>query len=230
MNLRPLLSALLVSGLAAGAQAATVLSDDFETGQINGGSSQYTAVPDGTFTSPGDYGVVSDPSVSFTNGYASQFDHTLGSADGHMLFFDGAPSSSTQIWTQSAQLTAGVSYTFSYDNVWVQALAPRPLGTDAVGGNPNAPLTQLLIDGTAAGGSLEALGGNWSGSAYTFTADHTGAYNFAIVDLNTQGDMNDGALDDIRLVTSAVPEPASGALLLAGLAGLATFARRRPQG
>lgn len=229
MNLRPLLSALLVSGLAAGAQAATVLSDDFETGTINGGSSQYTAVPDGTFTSPGDYAVVSDPSVSFTNGYAQQFDHTLGTASGHMLFFDGAPSSSTEIWAQSAQLTAGVSYTFSYDNVWVQALAPRVPGTFAVGGNPNAPLTQLLIDGTAAGSSLEALGGTWSGSTYTFTADHSGSYNFSIVDLNVQGDMNDGALDDIRLVSS-VPEPASGALLLVGLAGMAAFARRRRQG
>jgi len=230
MKLRPLLSALLASGLAAGAQAATVLSDDFETGQINGGSTQYTLVPPGTFTSPGDYGVVSDPSVAWANGFAQQFDHTVGTADGHMLFFDGAPSASTEIWSETAQLTAGTSYSFTYYNVWNQALAPRPGGgTYAAGGNPDAPLTQLLIDGSTAGGSLEAISGSWSGATYTFTAGHSGAFKFSIVDLNTQGDMNDGGLDDIRLVTS-VPEPGSSALLLAGLGGLAVFARRRRQG
>jgi hypothetical protein len=220
MSLRVLSTLALAAAFASGAHAATVFSDDFESGAISG-TSDYNLLPSGQ-TMPGDYGVVSDPSTAYSNGYLSSFDHTLGSANGHMQFFDGA-GAPIAIWSQTAVLTAGQSYTFDYWATW-SVVAP-PVRFPSGGGNPLAPVTQLMIDGNAAGLAIQT-DSSWATSSFTFVADHTGTYTFSIVDTNLAADANDGALDDIRL-SSAVPEPASTTLLLAGLGALALAARRR---
>ena len=220
MSLRVLSSLALAVAFVSGAHAATVFSDDFESGAISG-TSAYTLLPSG-LTAPGDYGVVSDPSTAFANGYLSSFDHTVGTANGHMEFFDGA-ASPVAIWSQTAVLTAGTSYTFDYWATW-SVVAP-PVRAPSSGGNPLAPVTQLMIDGNAAGFALQT-DSTWATSSFTFVADHTGTYTFSIVDTNLVANANDGALDDIRL-SSVVPEPASTSLLLAGLGALALAARRR---
>jgi hypothetical protein len=221
MSLRVLSSLVFALGLASGAHAATVFSDDFESGAISG-STAYTLLPPGGMSSPGDYGVVSDPAAAYTNGFLSSFDHTVGTASGHMQFFDGADTP-VAIWSQTAVLTAGTTYTVDYWSTWAVLAPPlRP----SVGGNPLAPVTQLLVDGAASGAAIQT-DSTWQTSSFTFVADHTGSYTFSIVDTNVVAYGNDGALDDIRLSTSVVPEPGSTALLLAGLGALGLAARRR---
>jgi hypothetical protein len=221
MSLRILTSTVVALSFACGAHAGTVFSDDFESGTISG-TTAYRLVPQGSFTLPGDYGVVGDPGAYWTNGYGSAYDHTLGTAAGHMDFFDGA-GSPVAIWQQTAVLTAGTTYTLDY---WAMWSAAAPPGVHPSPANALAPVTQLMIEGNAAGAALQT-DTSWASSSYTFTAARSGSFTFAIVDTNLVGYGNDGALDDIRLVTATVPEPASAALLLAGLALAGTLARRR---
>ena len=76
-----------------------LVNGDFSAGNT-GFTSGYNHVPNGSFTAPGDYGVITNPAVAFTNGYASFGDHTTGT--GLMMFGDGA-GSQTPFWSETVE-------------------------------------------------------------------------------------------------------------------------------
>ena len=206
------LAVFAVTSLAA--QATTVFSDDFSGGNPSAATS-YGLIAAGSYSLPGQYRVVSDPSAEFTNGYVSYFDHTTGAAGGAMLFFDGA-ASPIPIWSQAASLLAGTTYSFSFF-----ASSGGPLST---------PTLNVLIDGVATGATASTTVGAWTQYTYAYAPASAGTHTFSIVDSNLEALGNDGALDDISLSTAAVaavPEPSTVGLMLAGLVGLQVGARKR---
>ncbi len=211
---RALSAALLaLSALPLAGHASTVFSANFDDGTLGGGSTAYSAVPSGTFSAPGQYAVVGNPSTYFSNGYDSFGDHTSGA--GKMLFFDGAGGPAS-IWSDSVALVGGTTYTFEFYG--------------ASGSDENVPALQLYIDGSAVNVQLTPAAGQWGQYLVALTPSASGTYTFSIQDNNFIGEGNDGAIDDISLTapnTSSVPEPQPVALMLAGLGALAALARRR---
>lgn len=201
------LSAL--TGITASVGAVTVFAEDFSTGNPAAGTA-YTLIAAGSFSNPGQYRVVANPATDLINGYVSYFDRTVGTASGQMLFFNGANGPSA-IWQRSANLIAGAAYTFSY---WGSS-----------GSSTNNPALNLLIDGIA-GPTLPTTAGAWASMSQTFTPMTSGVRVFSIIDQNFIGVGNDGAIDDILLTTTAVPEPAKVALMLAGMAMLWSRTKR----
>jgi hypothetical protein len=192
--------------------SGAVFTEDFSGGNPVS-STDYTLVSAGTMTEPGDYRVVNNPAnPNLNNNYGSVYDHTTGDASGEMLFFDGAPSSSSRIYYQSENLTGGVEYTFSY---WQEA--------DNMGSPPDL---QAYVNGTTLLGDLQnSSSQTWAQFSANFTPGVSGSYEFSIRDANTVALYNDGAIDDVQLVQ--VPEPSVVALLsIIGMTAV-TIRRRR---
>ena len=222
------IAAIGLSGLSLMAGAATVFSEDF-TNPTSDNLTRYN--PEGSLedgrnaTLPGHYALLSDPAKYFRADYhfAHFYDHTTGTSDGTMLFFDGAVDASP-IWYRTASVTAGITYMFSYWMASASALAPPELAF-AIGDDRDGTVT-----------TVEA--GVWKNYAYSFIAAITGDVVLSIADLNLQSDGNDGAIDDISLTfqqqavdpgdpNHPVPEPEQAALLAAGLAILAWMTRKQ---
>jgi hypothetical protein len=176
-----------VLAVSAESQAVTVVSEDFSSGNPVAGTA-YALVPAGSFSQPGQYRVLANPATAFTNGYRSYHDHTLGTAAGAMLFFDGA-SHPLALWSEGVMLSAGTQYTFSF---WASA-----------GGAISVPVVGLRLDGVNVGQSVTTSVASWRRFTYSFVPRTTGLRIFTIVDLNLQRMGNDGAIDDILL--TAVP-------------------------
>ena len=209
-----LLGVILLTGLAIPSYADVIFSEDFSGGNP-ANSSDYTLINTGTMTGAGDYRIVNNPAdPTFTNNYGSVYDHTTGNASGEMLFFDGATDSSMRIYYRSANLVGGVQYQFSF---WQEAdnLASPP----DIAANAN---------GTSLGTLVNSSSQSWAQFSASFTPVTSGTYTFSIDDLNTVVQYNDGALDDIQLVS--VPEPSTAAIVgLLAVVGTFRSARRRPQ-
>jgi len=204
---------------ATAAQAEVIYSEDFSTSGSASGSA-YTQVGQGANTSPGTYGIVSNPADAFTNPYQSFFDHTTGTSDGRMLFFDGAYTQ-TSLWSQVFDLESGVTYTFSF---WARA------------GSWNYPTIGLYVDGVSTGELLYTVLDDWTQFLYTFTPIASGQSTFMLASLPFTGSGNDGAIDDIVLSrpdqqTPANPVSAPGSALLLGIGAISMgLASRRKKG
>ena len=208
-------AALLFSAAAAHAQ---VFSDDFSGGNP-AQTSEYTLANAGRTTQPGQYRIVNNPATSFTSGFTSYFDHTLGTSAGAMLFFDGAGSVGPSgigpaaappniYFRNGVLLTPGTQYTFSF---WGSS-----------GGTQNVPQLNVLIDGFGVpAANLVTVNGAWTQFSTTYTPTFSGPHTFAIYDVTNIAAGNDGAIDDVRLVGPAAvgPEPSSFALLLPFVSG-----------
>ena len=205
------LAAVLATSFATSANSQTVFTDDFSSGNPVVGTA-YTLVAGGGGALPGLYRVVQNPATDFSlNGYSNYFDHTFGSAAGRMMFFDGA-SDQRAIWTRAATLTNGVSYTFSF---WASSAL-----------DSNNPAVGFLLDGMPVGTAIATANATWRQFSYSFVATVSSVRTFSIVDLNTAGFGNDGALDDV-LLTASIPEPSSTLLLTCGMIIIAIGVRRR---
>ncbi len=161
-----------------GAEAQMIVNGDFSAGN-SGFSSQYVYTLNGTQTGPGNYGLTSNPSTGFTNGYYSYGDHTTDS--GMMLLVDGG-TPGTYVWGESIAVSPNTTYTFTG---WV-AYAD----TSGYGSNPG--LLGLFVGGTQVGSSFDVSSTmpgawqEWTASLTTGPGDTSIA--LSIQDLNTNYD------------------------------------------
>jgi hypothetical protein len=203
-----------------------ILNGNFSLGDTDF-SSGYTYVASNgmVYTGPGDYGLTTNPSTGFTNGYQSYT--AYDNPGGYMLCADGL-GSGTSVWSESINVVAGTPYTF---DAYVADADPT-----VYSGNP--AILELLVNGSMVGTSYTVpdAPGDWDLWTFTYTPTSSAAITLAIQDFNTSpySAGNDFSLDDLCLTssscsssTSAVPEPSGVAVCMMGLLGLCVYRAKR---
>lgn len=189
--MKKLLLASTLLCLGAGAQAATVFSDNFDTNATG-----YNATPSGWRVGYGTVDVIG-------NGYD---DYLPGS--GAYIDLDGSTSNAGVLWRAFAA-TAGTHYTLNFD------LAGNHR-------NNSFELVAVLFGTTLATYSLPKDAG-WTHYSLDFTPWASGTRYLGFAALSND---NVGMLLDNVSVT-AVPEPETYAMMLAGLGIVGLMSRRR---
>jgi hypothetical protein len=213
--------------LTAFAAAAVFGATTAQAGVINGGfesgnsafTSGYTykTASSNTYSSPnscyaeGSYAVVSDPH-NCHDLWASFAPHS----GNEMMVVNGAPDSSTLVWSETLSVTNGAGYQFSLFASSVYPTSPAEL--------------EMKINGVSVGTlTLTSTPGEWLAFNAGWAATSSTAV-LSIYDLNTAYSGNDFALDDISFTQSShgrtVPEPLTLSLFGAGLLGMAVRRRR----
>ena len=209
---------------AAGSASATELltNGDFSAGNTGFSSGYVYSPPDGTGMNlwpEGTYDVTTNPNLDHPL-FAAFGDHTTG--QGEMMVVNGASNPNDIIWSEGTAQSPLIgapdtSYTFSF---WVASVYP----------DSPADL-QLWVNGAVVDGAqFQALGGqaglgNWQEFSYTGTSSNSGLKSISLSNLNTAASGNDFALDDMHLGGTAVPEPASWALMILGFGGVGALLR-----
>jgi hypothetical protein len=224
-------AALAASAICVGqAQAANLLTDNFNS--ENGGAThlQYTGFANFTVSAPGGSGV---DLVGTPNPYGI----TCAGGSGACVDLDGTPGPATMETTNTYSFLAGDVVTLSFD-----------LSQDQRDQNPNPFFAGFLftsptdIASTSTGGAfgVSPPGGGGSLTDFvangtvsdptfnTYTVSFTAAANGSfIAEIGTDETGNIGALlDNVSLdVIGAAPEPASWMMMLVGFFGLGAMAR-----
>ncbi|MHA4867153.1 PEP-CTERM sorting domain-containing protein [Duganella sp. PWIR1] len=207
-----LLAATAFASFSAGA-ANLITNGGFEDGSATGYAS---------FTS--DYtkaGNLYDPSIVTIGGNPNSFHSAWGSfgalEGSNMLIVNGGiVGTQNLVWSQTLNLAAG-SYDFS------------AAAASTYGSNPSHVIAIATIGGTdyALGGvQLGSTVGQWDTFSGVLNVQSATSVQIKLLNLTTDYHGNDFAVDQISL-TSAVPEPTTYAMLLAGLGMLGFVARRR---
>ena len=141
----------------------------------------------------------------------------------NMLIVNGSTSSTpATVWSETISLTKGAKYTYTGSVTSIYGDSPADLEAVATIGGKDYVF-----------GTLQLLGGSstpqWQTMTGTLTSPFSGEVTLKLIDLNTASSGNDFALTNLSL-TSAVPEPKSYTLALAGLAALGFVMRRRQPG
>ena len=148
------------------------------TGFTNG----YTFIPVPTgSTSPGDYGVGTNPNL-YNTAWPVIGDHTTGT--GNMLIVDGYPTSGTSFWCESIPVTPNTNYIFSY---W-SALLHTP-----------SPSIQIMINGSVVGATFSPTTSAWANYQVEWNSGAATTASICLTDLSIIGGGNDFAVDDISL-------------------------------
>jgi PEP-CTERM motif len=203
-NAKKFLLASSIFILSSAAQAQVVFSDNFDANSLG-----LNAVPAGWTVTAGTVDIIGDPDY---------FNFIPGS--GRFIDLDGS-TGDAGILSKSLLLSGGTQYTASFQ----LAGNHRDGNTETVTG-----ILGVGIGNTSSIFSLPQNAG-WTNYSLVFTPTTTGAYVLSFG--NSGGDNIGMLLDNVSVsvtsdvgVTSAVPEPETYAMLLAGL-GLLGFAARR---
>lgn len=216
MNWKGLIIATGIAGASAfGANAAVILGDTFN----DGSTSVLNWAGDTVFASPSSYsggiGTQSTDYVAPTNPYGiTCFDSTSGCVD-----LDGSQPAGTANpagFLESYTTLAAGTYTLTFD-----------LSGNQRGGG--SQITDVRVGGMQVwtSGSL-ASNAPWTAESVTFTMAG-GKLDFVEFATGMRNDNLGNILDNVMLVsgTGGVPEPASWAMMIVGLAGLGGMLRRR---
>jgi len=206
------LATVLAAGGTTAASAAIVANGSFEDG-LNGWT-----VENLSGTTPGQGITVITTGGTNSTGYGDNVPNYDGT---HAAYFvdDNAVQS---IW-QKVSLVSGTEYTLNFALFGTESGAGNQFGfafTDSVVRNIfDIPTIDLLFDDDVSVGA-------WQDYSYTFTANRTADYvlNFAFLSGPTPA--KDVLLDGVSITTAPVPEPATWAMMIAGL-GMVGFAMRR---
>lgn len=229
------LAAIAAMSMAAfGAHAATNLlsNGDFETGDYTGWSVNTQAGSDGALQVVANNGGTSP---------ISGFDYAVNATGGNSFSItdQGGPGSYslTQSFTLASASTVTISFQMFANN---QAAGTFNNGRDfGTSPNQNAEV-DLLVGGADAftnaasdivstlygpGADVAGNPNPWSSFSSTLTLA-AGTYQIRFAETDNQLFFQQG-VDNVSVTTSAVPEPGSMMLVLAGLGAVATIARRK---
>jgi hypothetical protein len=203
----PLLIAAVVAPIA---QAQTI---DFSLSSFTSG---YNFVGNTSTTSPGDYGLTTNPDT-FGNSYAS---YVAPDGSSNMMLVDGNYATPTNpiVWLEPVSgLTADSTYTFTVD-----VADPDPASGF---GCCNPAVLGLFVNGILVGSTVSVgeTPGVWTEWTQTFTAPSS-SIDLSIEDLNTTPGT---AGDDFTLAAVLTPEPSNMLLFGTGLLGVALVMRKR---
>jgi hypothetical protein len=225
----PVKTFFAVAGIAAilaaagSASAAELLTNgDFNAGNTGFSSGYAYSPPDGTGMNlwpEGTYDVTTNPNLDHPL-FASFGDHTTG--QGEMMVINGSGAPDTIIWSEGTDAkpllgAPNTAYDFSFWVASVYPLSPADL--------------QLWVKGAKVDGvTFQAQGGEdhlgvWQEFSYAGVSGAGGLQSIALSNLNLEPSGNDFALDDMHLGGTAVPEPASWALMILGFGGVGALLR-----
>lgn len=216
--MRVLIATAIAALATSAAGAVTVVNGDFQAGNT-GFTSAYTYIPTGQEAQMGEakYGIAND-ALATHSAFTSYFDHTFGTAVGSYMIVNGSSQANTIVWESSPIAVTQGRYNFGafLSSAYFQSPAllqftaqPNVGGTQSLG-NFMAPATTGVSQGV--GGDVIVGAGMTS-------------ITLRIVNQNTDLSGNDFGIDDITL--TAVPEPATWGLLIAGFGMVGVAARRR---
>jgi hypothetical protein len=198
-----ILAVSLAAAMSANASLSLVVNGDFESGNT-GFSSDYAYSPPAFISDPGTYTLGLNPAAVYSAwAYGPAGDHTGG---GLMMIVNGTETPNLNVWagTLSSALVVGQWYEFS---AWVANIYTE-----------SPPTLDFTIGGVSIGTFTPSGTGTWQQFKGYFQA--TANQATAAIDQNLAFMGNDFALDDISIVTSAVPEPTT-MIAGAGVLGLA---------
>ena len=216
--------AALAAGTLAQAAVNLVPNGDFSAGNA-AFTSAYSYSP-GANSTEGQYTVRSNP-FPWNGAFVSAADHTTGS--GLAFVANGSPVDGAVVW-QSGAITVAAS-----TNYFFEAFVMNVCCTAGYSGANSPSILEFSINGVSVGSRTTnlALAGTWEGLSTTWNSGGATSAVLSLINRNTAVGGNDFAVDDISLSTQSivlpppVPEPASIALMLGGLAIVAGAARRR---
>ena len=214
-------AAIALAAVAGSASATELLTNgDFSAGNTGFASSYAYSPPNGfgnNLWPEGTYDVTTNPNADHPL-FSSFGDHTSG--EGQMMVVNGSGAPDTTIWSEGANAhpllgAANTAYDFSF---WVRSVYPA-----------SPAHLQLWINGAAVEGvTFQATNdtSQWHQFGFSGVTGAGGLKSISLTNLNLEPSGNDFALDDMHLGGTAVPEPASWALMILGFGGAGALLRR----
>ena len=226
---RVLIASAAVACLDGTAGAATIFTEDFNTfgGSVNNTQSGTGYHFDGpvTFADWVDTG--------FNAAHVVDLSHPADTNYAAMIFAGrtGQPASEANVLTQAAGIAAndsGTNYDISFligptvgGGAGSATIAADGLVIDVLRGDDSVLATYTSQPGAWGGGPAHPM----SPDSFSYIGDGTGDVRIRIRSLLTNVQRHSGAIDDLVVSSTPIPEPSSAALL--GLGGIALLLRRR---